>query len=416
MNVLFIHQNFPAQYLHICQQLLRQECHTIVSIGMGKSPFKNSQNYAHIQYSAERSSTRGIHPWVTDIETKSIRAEACGKVCQKLKSQGFVPDIICGHPGWGELLGIPYVWPQSPILMYQEFYYNEHGFDSDFDPEFAKQQSDWSKKTETHLKNANSLLNLQHATWNVTPTNFQRSSFPIQFHQRFSTIHDGVSNHAQPAPDKSNIKVQVGKQTILSDQDQLITFVNRRVEPYRGCHSFIRSIPLIQERNPNAIIVIVGIAKGVSYGSPCPQGEWKDVFLKEIEGHYDPEKVLFVGQLPYQDFLNLLKLSRVHVYLTYPFVLSWSLLEAMSTGCAIVGSSTAPVKEVIEDNVHGLLVNFFDPKAIAAGITDLLHDGDRAARLGKNAHQRAVEQYSLERCLPRQLELINLVARKVIGA
>ena len=300
--------------------------------------------------------------------------------------------------------------------MYQEFFYNEKGYDSDFDPEFEKQQSDWSKKTETHLKNANSLLNLQHATWNVTPTNFQRGSFPTQFHQRFSTIHDGISNHAQPALDKSDIKVKVGKQTILSDQNQLITFVNRRVEPYRGCHSFIRSIPFIQERNPNAIIVIVGSTKGVSYGNPCPQGEWKDVFLKEIEGHYNPEKVLFVGPLAYSDFLNLLKLSRVHVYLTYPFVLSWSLLEAMSTGCAIVGSSTAPVQEVIDDNVHGLLVNFFDPKAIASAITNLLSDDELSARLGANARRRAVDRYSLERCLPRQLELINLVAQGVIGA
>ena len=300
--------------------------------------------------------------------------------------------------------------------MYQEFYYNNFGYDGNFDPEFQAHQGDWRAQTGTHIKNANSLLNLQHATWNVTPTQFQRSSFPIQFQQQFSTIHDGISNNARPAEDQSKITVKVGTTSVLSDQDQLITFVNRRIEPYRGCHSFIRSIPLIQEQNPNATIVITGNTKGVSYGRACPQGEWKDVFLKEIEGHYNPAKVLFTGQLPYEDFLNLLKLSRVHVYLTYPFVLSWSLLEAMSTGCAIVGSSTAPVKEVIDNNVHGLLVNFFDPKAIASAITDLLGDDELATRLGENARRRAMDQYSLERCLPRQLELINLVARGVIGA
>ena len=416
MNFLFIHQNFPAQYLHICQQLLRHGQHKIVSVSMSKSPFKNNQHYAHCQYAPHRSSTKGIQPWVTDIETKSIRGEACGAICQKLKSQGFEPDIICGHPGWGELLSLPYIWPNTPILMYQEFYYNNFGYDGDFDPEFQSQKSDWQEQTETHIKNANSLLNLQHATWNVTPTQFQRGSFPAQFQQRFSTIHDGISKNAKPAEDRSKIQINVGNHTILSDQDQLITFVNRRIEPYRGCHSFIRSIPYIQEQNPQATIVIVGHDKGVSYGSPCPQGEWKDVFLKEIEGHYNPEKVLFVGQLAYDDFLNLLKLSRVHVYLTYPFVLSWSLLEAMSTGCAIVGSSTAPVKEVIDDNVHGLLVNFFDPKAIASAITKLLGDDELSALLGANARRRAVDRYSLERCLPRQLELINLVAQGVIGA
>jgi len=162
--------------------------------------------------------------------------------------------------------------------------------------------------------------------------------------------------------------------------------------------------------------VIAGNTKCVSYGSRCPQGEWKDVFLKEIEGNYNTEKFLFTGQLPYDDFLSLLKLSRIHVYFTYPFVLSWSLLEAMSTGCTIVGSSTAPVREVIDNNVHGLLVNFFDPKGIASAITNLLGNDELSAQLGENARRRAIDRYSLERCLPRQLELINLVARGVIGA
>ena len=161
--------------------------------------------------------------------------------------------------------------------------------------------------------------------------------------------------------------------------------------------------------------MIVGNSEGVSYGKRCPEGEWKDVFLKEIEDNYNPSNVLFVGQLPYDDFLKLLKISRAHVYLTYPFVLSWSLLEAMSSGCAIVGSSTAPVAEAIDDGVHGLLVDFFDPKAIAEGISQLLHDTRLAEELGMNAHHRAIDRYSLDRCLPRQLELIDLVARRVIG-
>ena len=162
--------------------------------------------------------------------------------------------------------------------------------------------------------------------------------------------------------------------------------------------------------------MIVGNSEGVSYGKRCPEGEWKDVFLKEIEGNYNPSNVLFVGQLPYDDFLKLLKISCAHVYLTYPFVLSWSLLEAMSSGCAIVGSSTAPVAEAIDDGVHGLLVDFFDPKAIAEAISQLLRDTSLAKELGVNAHHRAVDRYSLEHCLPRQLELIDLVARRVIGA
>ena len=415
MNILFIHQGFPGQYLHICQQLIQQKIHTVATISMGASPFKNSKYYQHIQYQPKRGNSTTVHPWTLDVETKTIRAEACGAACNQLKAQGFTPDIICGHPGWGELLSVPYIWPNIPILMYQEFYYNAYGYDCNFDPELQRDQNNWEDQTRVHLKNANSLLNLDHSTWNVTPTNFQRSSFPQQFHHKFATIHDGISNAARPAKAKDAVSITVNQNRKLTDKDQLITFVNRNIEPYRGCHSFIRAIPYIQEQNPGATIVIVGNSEGVSYGKRCPEGEWKDVFLKEIEGNYNPNNVLFVGQLPYGDFLKLLKISSAHVYLTYPFVLSWSLLEAMSSGCAIVGSSTAPVAEVIDDGVHGLLVDFFDPKAIAEAISQLLHDTSLAKELGMNAHHRAVDRYSLERCLPRQLELIDLVARRVIG-
>ena len=415
MNILFIHVGFPGQYLHICQQLIDQKMHMVASIGMTTSPFKNSKKYQHIQYQPHRGNSENIHPWTLDIETKAIRAEACGKACQKLKEQGFTPDIICGHPGWGELLAVPYIWPNKPILMYQEFYYNAYGYDCNFDPELQQDHESWEDQARVHFKNANSLLNLDHATWNVTPTQFQKSSFPQQFHSNIAVIHDGISNKARPAKSKSNITVDLGVNKQITEKDKLITFVNRNLEPYRGCHSFIRSIPLIQEKHPDCKIVIIGNTKGVSYGKKCPDGEWKDVFLKEIEGNYNPENVLFVGQTPYEVYLNLLKLSRAHVYLTYPFVLSWSLLEAMSTGCPIVGSDTGPVTEVIDDRVHGLLVDFFDPKGIAKSVDELLHNKNLASELGKNANLRAIDRYSLENCLPRQLELIDLVGRGVIG-
>ena len=377
-----------------------------------RSPLPKSVQ--HVIYGAARGNGKDVHPLALETETKVIRAEACATAAEQLKRQGFRPDIICGHPGWGELLFLPHVWPDVPILMYQEFYYQIRGFDYDFDPEFQTELS-WQKCAKAQMKNANTLLNLEAASWNVSPTAFQRSSFPERFHQRISVIHDGIDVNAAPVKTNAGLTLTLRDGQELRQGDPIITFVNRTIEPYRGCHSFIRAIPQIQELQPNARIVIVGAEQGVSYGSACPEGEWKDRFMNEIEGSYNPSQLHFAGSLGYADFLKLLQLSQAHVYLTYPFVLSWSLLEAMSTACAIVGSATPPVKEVIRDGQNGLLVDFFSPKAIAEAVDQLLRNRKLAKKLGEQARKDALDRYSLERCLPRQLELIDLVASGALG-
>lgn len=414
MNVLFVHQGFPGQYLHICRALAKQGGHQLVALGMNPPRTPLPKGVQYVVYGAARGNGQDVHPLALETETKVIRAEACAAAAEQLRQQGFQPDIICGHPGWGELLFLPYIWPNTPVLLYQEFFYQIHGFDYDFDPEFQSELP-WQKCAKAHMKNANTLLNLEAATWNITPTSFQRSSFPERFHNRISVIHDGIDPNAAPAKANSKLSLTLKDGQELKLGDPIVTFVNRTIEPYRGCHSFIRSIPDLQELNPSARVVIVGEEQGVSYGSACPDGEWKDVFLKEIEGSYDPSRVHFAGSLNYSDFLNLLKLSQAHVYLTYPFVLSWSLLESMCSACAIVGSATAPVMEVIRDGHNGLLVDFFQPKAIAESVDQLLRDRALAQALGTQARKDALARYSLERCLPRQLELIDLVASGALG-
>ena len=410
MRILFVHQNFPGQYVHIVQRLARAGSHQLVALGINEPdvnrPLPESLNY--FRYPLERGNTQGIHPFVTETETKIIRAEGCARAAEQLKAKGFTPDLICAHPGWGEALFLKAIWPDSPLLCYEEFFYNAHGFDSNFDPEFDREWT-WREQARLNMKNAYLHLTLEQADWNVSPTHFQASSFPEHWQRRISVIHDGIdTSKACPAETPRDITLPDG--TPLKAGESIVTFVNRSLEPYRGCHSMIRAIPHLQRLAPEAKLVIVGNTSGVSYGAICPEGEWKDVFLKEIEGDYDPKRVHFTGMVPYSDFIPLLQLSKAHVYLTYPFVLSWSLLEAMSCGCAVVGSNTAPVREVIEHRQNGLLVDFFQPDQLAESIAELLSNRALANELGHAARKTILQRFELKACVEQQLALIHLVA------
>ena len=377
-------------------------------MGIDKPSVQLHKNVYYIQYGLERGNTPGLHDWLVDFDSKFIRGEACANHAHKLRQQGFYPDLICAHPGWGEALFLKDIWPNSKLLCYQEFYYNAHGYDYDFDIELQGKRN-WSDDAKLRLKNINPLLMLEAADWNITPTRFQRSTFPKELQAKITSIHDGI-DISRACANKNIKELDFGNGIIIKKTDEVITFVNRRIEPYRGCHSFIRSIPYIQSENPNAYIVIVGGLTGVSYGNLPKSGSWREIFLKEIEGSYDPSKVLFTGRLDYSQYLKVLQISSCHVYLTYPFVLSWSLLEAMSIGCPVVGSKTEPVEEVITNRENGLLVDFFSTKEIANSVTSILKNSDMARQMGQKASDKVKKEYSLQTCIPQQISLINLVA------
>ena len=416
MKVLFVHQNFPGQYIHIAQKLAQQGNHQIVALGIQpldtSRPIPDSVHY--FRYSLKRGNAEDVHPLVVETESKVIRAEAAAEAAGRLKGKGFDPDLICVHPGWGEALFLRTVWPDAPMLSYQEFFYQEHGFDTNFDAEFELER-DLQRKSKLIMKNAYLHVTLEQSTWNISPTHFQASSFPEHWRSRISVIHDGV-DMVRAVPDPSPAPITLPDGTLLEHGQSIVTFVNRRLEPYRGCHTFIRALPALQKRCPDARIIVVGETTGVSYGAVCPDGEWRDRFLAEIEGRYDPSRVHFTGTLPYKQFIPLLQLSACHVYLTYPFVMSWSLLEAMACGCAVVGSDTAPVREVIRHGANGLLVDFFSPSDLASAVAELLQDRDRAAAFGVEARRTVQRTYDLDVCVQRQLSLMDLVASGSIFA
>ena len=413
MRILFVHQNFPGQYRHIIRALSLQGGHQIVGLGIEPLSEAIPKDVQYFRYGLTRGNTSGIHDWLIETESKLVRAESCARAAAKLRDHGFNPDLICVHPGWGEALFLKDLWPEAPLLSYQEFYYNSHGFDYGFDPEFPSNSS-WESCARLRMKNANILLALQASDWSISPTKFQRSSFPSCWHSRISCIHDGIDTElATPGNDDSFFRSShLGP---FQKGQPIITFVNRTLEPYRGCHTFIRAIPVIQDMIPDAIIMIVGEGAGVSYGAAAPGNSWKDVFLDEIKGSYDPASVHFVGSLSYSDYLDLLRVSACHVYLTYPFVLSWSLMEAMSIGLPVVGSRTSPVEELIVDGHNGVLVDFFSPSQLAKAVEDLIANPQEARSIGANARTTILENYSLSQCVPRQLALMNLVASRALA-
>ena len=405
MRILFIHQNFPGQYKHIAAALVaRGDEVTALCVENNPAP----AGVQVFRYTPKRGNTPNVHPWIQDTETKVIRGEACFLAAKQLHDQGYVPDIICAHPGWGEALFIKEVWPQVPLLSHFEFYYHPHGADVGFDPEFPSSENDAPRLMAKNLAN---LMNLEQCDAGVSPTAWQKSTHPASFQHKIRVIHEGVDTDTiRPAAD-TTINLDGG--IALRPGDEVVTFVNRNQEPYRGCHSFIRAIPEIQCRRPQARIVIVG-GDGVSYGSQPPAGTtWKAHFLKELGDRIDGSRVHFVGTIPYNAFIGLLQVSACHVYLTYPFVLSWSMLEAMSAGCLVIGSRTQPVEEVITQGENGLLVDFFSPSEIAEQVTQALTSPGDFTAIRQRARQTIVDHYDLKRiCLPQHLATIDELAAR----
>ena len=414
MNILFIHQNFPGQFKHLAPALVKQG-HQVTAMIMQKVGSPQWQGVRLVPYTATRGTTPGVHPWVSDFETKTIRGEACFRAALKLKAEGYSPDVIVAHHGWGESLFLKDVWPQARLGIYCEFFYRSQGADTGFDPEFPA--NDEGDVCRLRLKNLNNLLHFEVADAGISPTEWQASTFPEEFRSKITVVHDGIDTAAIAPNPLVQVKLSRpdGGQLELSRQDEIITFVNRNLEPYRGYHIFMRALPHILRERPRARVLIVG-GDDVSYGArPTPEknggSKWKDIFAAEVRPQIsdsDWARVHFLGNVPYQYFVPLLQLSTVHVYLTYPFVLSWSLLEAMSAGCAIVASDTQPLHEAITHGETGRLVDFFDAPALAREVCSLLGDGPARQRLGTKARQFAQRNYDLQSvCLPRQLQWVQ---------
>ncbi len=402
MKILFVHQNFPGQYAHLARHLATMPEHEVVFITQRKEA--SIPSVRKIVYTPNRKVAQSVHRYLAGTERFVINAQQVARAALALKKAGFVPDVMVGHNGWGEIWYLKDVFPSAPLLGYFEFFYRYHGADVGFDPDEPVALDD---ALCLRTRNAGNLLGLEAVDVGQTATEWQKSGYPPRYQSFLRVVHEGIDTR-HVAPDTRARVTLPGSGDVLVAGDEVVTYVARNLEPYRGFTTFMRSLPAILEQRPGARVVVVG-GDGVSYGHRLSCGvTYRARMMEELGAALDLSRIHFLGQVPYPIYLKILQVSRVHVYLTYPFVLSWSMLEAMSAGCLVVASDTAPVIEVIRDGENGLLVDFFSPTEVSARVVEALREPQAFQPIRNAARRTVIERYDLQTiCLPRQLRLLD---------
>jgi len=402
-NILIVHQNFPGQFPHIADALLKRG-DKVAAIGGKTARARPGVDFR--RWSTNRGTTQGIFEQAVRAEADMIRGTAAAGVAHQLKQDGFVPDVIIGHPGWGETLYLKEIWPSARIILFGEMMYRSHGSDLNFDPEFGPENL--TRNLRSHAKNATQALSYAYADKIVCPTRFQAASFPPVLRQNIRIVHEGVDiSHAERRVD-ARIKLSNGR--VLDGSTPIITFVNRTFEPLRGFHIFMRALPEVLTTCPEAEVLMIGGSAPSGYGGTSPNGkDWTSWMLDELGDQLDRSRVHFVGKVPHAQMIDAFSISRAHVYYTYPFVLSWSLVEAMAAECTIIASDTAPLHDAITNGVEGVLLPFFDVPLLSATLVRAICEPEAFAGMGQAARKRALEGFDQARGTAAWLALIDEV-------
>jgi glycosyltransferase involved in cell wall biosynthesis len=403
MRVLFVHNNFPAQFRNLASALAREGGHELVAVAASSA--RGLAQVKLLKYALASADVSRTHPFARRFDLECRRAEEVLYSLSSLAASGFTPDVILAHPGWGETLPLRTMFPDARLVVYCEFFYGARGRDLGFDPEFPEPGLDGHIGLQ--LKNATTLLALAEADLGISPTRWQHSTFPRQHQNMIEVVHEGVDTKLIRPDPAARLRLPTGQE--LTGRDEVVTFVARSLEPLRGYHVFMRALPEILAHCPNAQIVIIG-EEGPAYGLAPPDGTtWKSVFLNEVRDQLDLSRVHFAGRVPHSMFIKALQVSSAHVYLTYPFVLSWSMLEAMSAGCLVIGSDTTPVREVIEPGQNGLLVPFFDSGELAHAVIEALAEPMKFVAVRQAARQYVIEHFDAETiCVPQLRRLLEV--------
>ena len=402
MNILFLHRSFPGQFRYLASALSLDPANTVVFITEDdKNQIEGIQKFV---YTTDYSNAKKCDPYLYEYEDAVIQGQAAAGVAMNLKQQGFVPDIIVGFASWGSELFMKDIYPDVPLLTYFEWFGNPEGADVGFDGQVLTEDA----RANLRSNNFPLLASLNVCDAGMSPTHWQKKQFPKEYQDKIKVIHDGIDVGLYVPDDNTKFMVK-DKNLELTAKDEVITYGTRGMEPYRGFPEFMQAVEKLLVARPNAHFVIAG-DDNVHYGEQLKSGTYKELMLGKLK--LDMSRVHFVGTLPFAEYAKLLQVSAAHVYLTYPFVLSWSILDAMSVGCCIVASDTAPVTEVIEDDYNGLLVDFFDVNQLAKKIEYALDNKEKMKEIRANARQTVIDKYSLEVTLPQQIQYIYSLLAK----
>lgn len=384
MRVLIIHQNFPGQFRHVAQHWNKASGMDVLAIGRETAP--GLPDVRCLRYRLHRPPRPGQHHYLRQMEQAVLHGQAVAGLLLKLKAKGYRPDVILAHPAWGETLYVKDVFPDARLIHFCEWFYSTSDADWAFDPEFPATFDD---KARVRTWNALHTLNLENCDAGITPTQWQHSRHPDAYRSKITVIHEGIDTDLLGPDPTASLVLKSG--VTLKAGDPVVTYVARNLEPYRGFHSFMRALEIIQRKHRHCHALIVG-GDNVSYGKrPADAPNWREKMLREVR--LDPSRTHFLGKLPYDAYRKVLQVSATHVYLTYPFVLSWSMLEAMASGCLVIGSKTPPVEEVIRDGDNGVLVDFFDHGAIASKVEEVMALSLKFAPYSERARKEIARRY-----------------------
>lgn len=404
MNILFLHRGFPAQFKYLVKEFTKDPFNMVMFI-------TNNQNVKidgviKLVYQVQQGYNENCHPYLQIYEEAIRHGQASAAILLQLKQKGIKPDVIYGF-SWGPSMFVKDIFPDVPYICYFEWFVRTH--DSVYD--FGGRILDENRKAELKCNNSHVLMDLYNSDGGISPTLWQKSQFPKEYQDKIKLLHDGVDTDIH----KPNIEAElkISDELTLTANDEVITYATRGMEPYRGFPEFMEAVAILQKKRPNAHFVIAG--DNINYYSPrLSEGSYKEIMLQKL--NLDMRNIHFVGTLPYEEYVKLLQISSVHIYLTYPLILSWSILDAMATGCCIVASNTKPVLEVIKDNENGLLVDFPNVEKLVERIEYALelriNNPDEMQRIKANARQTIVDNYALKDLLPRHIEFIKSFIHK----